>query len=77
MSPLQHRELLAKNQVLKEETAMSAEESKNRANQKSNSGYQATVLSHFACGRQPRILLKSQADRVLANDRDQLSISYS
>ena len=26
------------------------------------------VVSHFACGRQRRILLKSKADRILAND---------
>jgi hypothetical protein len=71
MSSLQHRELLAKNQIFKQEPATSAEESKNRANQKSNGGYHATVLSHFACGRQRRILLKSKADGVLANDRSQ------
>jgi hypothetical protein len=27
------------------------------------------VVSHFACGRQRRILLKSKAGRILANDR--------
>ncbi len=26
------------------------------------------VVSHFACGRQRRIVLKSKADRILAND---------
>jgi hypothetical protein len=26
------------------------------------------VVSHFACGRQRRILLKSKAGRILAND---------
>src|SRR6201984_1601186 len=29
------------------------------------------VASHFACGRQRRILLKSKAGRILANDRGQ------
>jgi hypothetical protein len=27
------------------------------------------VVSHFACGRQRRIVLKAKADRILANDR--------
>jgi hypothetical protein len=60
--------LVAEKQVLEEEPATSTEESKNDTDQKSNGSYHARVLSHFACGRQPHILLKSQADRVLAKD---------
>jgi hypothetical protein len=65
---LQSCELLAKSQVLEKEYTTSAEESNDRAYQESNGGYHARVLSHFACGRQLCILLKSQADRILAND---------
>jgi hypothetical protein len=32
------------------------------------------VVSHFACGRQRRILLKSKADRILANDIARIAI---
>ena len=68
MSSLQCRELLAKNEVLKKEPATSAEESKNCTNQESNGVNHSRVLSHFACGRQRSILLKSQADRILAKE---------
>ena len=71
MPPLQCRELLAESQVLKEEAATGSEESKNRAYQESDSVYHAMVLPHFACERQRCILLKSQADRILANDNTQ------
>jgi hypothetical protein len=68
ISSLQCRELLAKSQVFKKESTTSAEESRDRTYQESDGVYHARVLSHFACGRQRCILLKSQADRILAND---------
>jgi WD40 repeat protein len=42
-----------------------------RANQESNAVYHARVLSHFACGRQRCILLKSHVGRILARDTGQ------
>lgn len=69
MPPFQCRELLAKNEVFKKEPTTRAEEAKNRTYQESDGLYHEVVLSHFACERQRCILLKSQADRILANDR--------
>jgi len=69
MSSLQCRELLAKSQVFKKESATIAEESQDRAYKEPNEIYHARLLSHSACGQQLCILLKSQADRILANDK--------
>ncbi len=69
MPPFQRRELLAKNEVFKKEPTTRAEEAKNRTYQEANGVYHAGVLSHFACGRQGCILLKSKADEIVANDR--------
>jgi hypothetical protein len=63
---LQRYELLTKDQVFKKEATMGAEEPKKRAYQKSDAADQPKVLSHFACGGQRRIFLKSQADGILA-----------
>ena len=52
----------------KKEPTTRAEEAKNRTYQESDGLYHEKVLAHFACGRQRCILLKSQADRVLANN---------
>jgi hypothetical protein len=68
MSSPQCRELLAKSQIFKKESTTSAEESKARACQESDGVYHTGVLTHFARGRQRSILLKSQADRISAND---------
>jgi len=51
----------------------SAEETNKRICQESDGLYYARVLSHFACGWERCILVKSKADRIVANDttRDQ------
>jgi len=68
MPSFQCRELLTKGQVLKKEPTTRAEEPKKCAHQESDSTYHAKVLSHFACGRQRRMLLKAKADCILAKD---------
>jgi hypothetical protein len=68
MAPLLCCEFLAKGEVFKKQSATSAEQSMNRANQKSNGVCHARVLSHFTHGRQRCILLKSQTDRILARE---------
>ncbi len=68
MFPFQRRELLTKGQVFKKESATSTDKPKNRTCQESDGTYHARVLAHFPCGRQCRILLKSQADRILAKE---------
>jgi hypothetical protein len=60
--------LLAKSQVLNKKPATSAKETKKGAYQKADDIYHVMVLSHSACGPQRSILLKSQADIILAND---------
>src|ERR1700674_1806559 len=70
MLSLQHRELLTKSEVFEKQRAMTVEESEDHTRQEYNRVYHVRVLSRFACEWQCRILLKSQADRVLANDRD-------
>jgi len=72
MFALQCCELLAKGQVFKEESATIAEESQDRTYKELNDIYHASLLSHSACGQQLCILLKSQADRILANDSQKL-----
>jgi hypothetical protein len=57
--------------------ATCVEEAKNGAEQESKGLCHAGLLSQFANGTQCRILLKSQADRVLANDRRLLARIYS
>jgi hypothetical protein len=68
MPSFQCRELLAKSEVFEQQTAMTAEESEDRTDQEYKCVYHMRVLSRFACEWQCRILLKSQADRVLAKD---------
>jgi hypothetical protein len=69
MLSLQHRELLTKSEVFEKQRAMTVEESEDHTRQEYNRVSHVGVLSRFACEWQCRILLKSQADRVLANDR--------
>jgi len=64
----QNSELLAKHEVFKKQPAMTTEEANKSADQKTDSTYHAQVISQFACERQRRILLKLQADRVLARE---------
>jgi hypothetical protein len=64
--PFQHHELLTTAQVFEKESATSADKPKNPTCQEPDGTYHARVLAHFPCGRQCRILLKSQADRILA-----------
>ena len=45
---------------------MSADKPNNRTCQESDGTYHARVLAYFPCGRQCRILLQLQADRILA-----------
>ena len=75
MFPFQHRELLTKGQVFEKESATSTDKPKNRTCQESDGTYHARVLAYFPCGRQCRILLKSQADRFLARDNRRHSTS--
>jgi len=66
MSALQYCELLAKGEVFQKQPTMSVEEAPDRSRQEPNDVYHVPVLSHSACGWQRRMLLKSQADRILA-----------
>src|SRR5437588_11948209 len=68
MSPLQCCELLTKSQVFQKESATIAEESQDHTYKELHDVYHASLLSHSACGQQLCILLKSQTDRILAND---------
>ncbi len=69
MPSSQCRELLTKGQVFKKELTTSTEEPKKSAYQESDGTDHAKVLSYFACERQRRMLLKAQADCILAKDR--------
>src|SRR5437588_11244780 len=69
MSALQCCELLTKSQVFQKESATIAEESQDHTYKELHDVYHASLLSHSACGQQLCILLKSQTDRILANDR--------
>jgi len=62
MSSFQCLELLTTGQVFKQKATMNTEEPKKCASQGSDGIYHAQVLSHFACGRQCRKLLKSRVD---------------
>jgi hypothetical protein len=62
MPPLEECQLLAKSLVFKKEAMTSTEEPKKCAYQKSDGAYHAKALSHFACGRRRRMLLKSGMD---------------
>ena len=68
MLSLQHRELLTKREVFEKQRAMTVEESEDHARQEYNRVYHVRVLSRFACEWQCRILLKLQADRILARE---------
>jgi hypothetical protein len=61
--------LLAKSEVFEKQSATTVEESEDRIDQEYNRVYHVRVLSRFACEWQCHTLLKSQADRILANDR--------
>jgi hypothetical protein len=65
----QCRELLARSEVLEQQTATTVEESEDRTEQEYKRVYRVRVLSRFACEWQWRILLKSRADSVLAKDK--------
>ena len=69
MLSFQCRELLAKSEVFEKQRAMTVEESEDHTRQEYNRVYHVGVLSRFACEWQCRILLKSQADGILARDR--------
>ena len=66
--PFQCRELLAKSKVFKKQHASGEKHAKDRAKQESEDVCHATLLRHFACEMQCCFLLKSKADRILAND---------
>lgn len=68
MPSFQYRELLATSEVFEKQLATTVEESENRTRQEYKRVYHARVLSRFACEWQCRILLKSQAARILARD---------
>lgn len=74
MSSFQCRELLTKGQVFKKEATTSTEEPKKYAYQESDGIYHAKVLSHFACGRQRRMLYgtdsPSRLDKLLLKSED-------
>jgi hypothetical protein len=70
MPSFQCRKLLTESEVFNQEAATCVEEAKNGAEQESKGLCHAGLLSRFACGTQRYILLKSQADRILANDRE-------
>jgi hypothetical protein len=69
MLSFQSRELLAKSEVFEKQPATTLEDSEDRTRQKHKRVYHVRVLSRLACEWQCRILLKSQADGILANDR--------
>jgi hypothetical protein len=62
-------------EVFEKQPATTMEESEDRTSQGYQRVYHARVLSRFACESQCRILLKPQADRILASDKEQQSHS--
>jgi hypothetical protein len=68
MLSLQRRKLLVKSEVFKQQRATSPEQAKNCTYEEQDGVDHPSVRSHFACGRQRSIFLKSRADRVLANN---------
>ena len=66
----QCRQLLAKGQVFEKQSATTMEESEDRTDQQYKRVYHVRVLSRFVCEWQCRILLKSQADGILARDNN-------
>ena len=69
MPSFQCRELLAKSEVFEKQPATTVEESEDRTGQEYKRVYHVRVPSRFACEWQCRILLKLQADRILAWDK--------
>jgi hypothetical protein len=67
MPSLQRCELLAQSQILKKQSAPNAEHPQNGSKKKPKHVRHAMLLQHTACGREGRILLKSQQNRILAN----------
>ncbi len=65
---IQCHELLAKSKVLKKQCPTSPEKTRDQTGEQADRVDHPMLLPHFACGRQPCILLKSQTGRVLAND---------
>ena len=76
MVSFQCRKLLAKSEVFEKQRAMTVEESEDHTRQEYNRVYHVGVLSRFACEWQCRILLKSQADGILARDNSELLPKY-
>lgn len=68
MLSLHYRQLLTKSEIFEKQPARTAEESEDRTRQEYKRVYHARLLSQFACGTQRHIVLKLQADRILAND---------
>jgi hypothetical protein len=69
MPPFQCRKLLAKSQVFEKQHATTVEELEDHTCQEYKRVNHLRVLSRFAFEWQCRILLKSQADRILARDK--------
>jgi hypothetical protein len=63
----QYRELVAEGQVFKNQPATTVEESEDHTREENKLFYH--VLSRFARKWEYHILLKSQADRILARER--------
>ena len=72
MLSLQCRELLVKSEVFEKQSATTVEESEDRTRQENKHVSHERVLSRFACEWQCSILLKSQADTILATDRPRI-----
>ena len=68
MASFQYRELLAKNEVFEKQTVTTVENSEDRTRQEYKRVYHVRVLSRIPSEWQCRILLKSQADGILARD---------
>ena len=64
----QRHELLTKNEVFEKQTTTCAEKAYDCSDQEPNGVHHASLLSYFPCRWQHGILLKSQADRILASD---------
>jgi len=60
--------LLTKTKIFKKKPSTSAKKPKDCAHQEFNRFCHARVVSHSACGTERGILLKSLADRILAED---------
>jgi hypothetical protein len=75
MPSFQCRKLLAKSQVFEKQPATTLEELEDHTRQEYKRVNHVRVLSCFACEWQCHILLKSQADRILARGNGRWSQS--